>query len=120
MKFLARAIAYAVVNAIALLAAAYLVQGFTVARDLAGLAIAAVILTVINLLLRPLLKLVFGPLILLTFGLFTIVVNAILLYILDALSTAVTIEGYVPLLIGALVVSAVNLILGFGAKRISS
>lgn len=116
MKLIGRLIFTVASNMIALFAAGSFIQGFTVANDFLALAGAAVILAVLNMLFRPLLKLFFGPLMVLTLGLFSIIVNGLLLYLLDIVSTAVTIEGYMALLVGALVVSAVNVILHLGAK----
>ncbi len=105
-------------NTIALFAAVNFVAGFTFQGDFTAMLIAAAILTVINLLVKPILKLFFGPLILLTFGLFSIVINAITLAILDFFSTPLTIQGYVPLLYGTLIVTAVNLTLALAGKWI--
>lgn len=102
---------------VALFAASYFVPGFSVANDFVALAGAGAILTALNFLLRPVLKLFFGPLMVLTLGLFSIMVNGLLLYVLDIVSAAVTIEGYLALLVGALVVSAVNVVLHVAIKN---
>ena len=117
MRFVSRFIFHTTSNAAALLIAAYVVPGFIFSGDIVALAIAAVVFTLINTFIRPILKLVLGPLVVLTFGLFTIVINAALLYLLDLWSPAITIQGYLPLLLGTLIVSAVNAILGFVAKK---
>lgn len=117
MRFIGRFIFHIVSNAVALLAAAYFVPGFALSGGLAPLAMAALVLTVINTFIRPILKMLLGPLVLITFGLFTIVINAASLYLLDLLSPAITIQGYLALLLGTLIVSVVNAILGFAAKK---
>jgi putative membrane protein len=119
MKLVGRIIFSVVSNMIALFAASSFIPEFSVANDFVALAGAAAILAVLNLLLRPILKLFFGPLMVLTLGLFSIVVNGLLLYVLDIVSAAVTIQGYMALLLGALVISAVNVVLHMSAKRIS-
>ncbi len=116
MKFLGRFIIHFFANAVAILAAAYFIPGFSFSGDVTALAIAALILTVINTFIRPILKLLLGPLVILTFGLFTIVINALSLYLLDTLSTAITIQGYLPLLLATLIVSVVNAVVGLTAK----
>jgi putative membrane protein len=98
-------------NAIALLAAAYLVAGFTFSGTFIAMLVTATILTLINIFIKPLLTFFMGPLILLTLGLFYLVINAITLYILDIFSTPLTIQGYLPLLYGTLIVTIVNVIL---------
>ena len=111
MGFIGRIIFSIVSNMIALFAAGSLIPNFTVANDFLALAGAAAILAVLNFLLRPILKLFFGPLMVLTLGLFAVVVNGLLLYVLDIVSPAVTIYGYMALLLGALVISIVNVVL---------
>ncbi len=116
MKFIGRIIFHVFSNALALFIAAQVIQGFVLHGDIVALFIAALILTVINALVKPILKLILGPLILLTFGIITIVINAFSLYILDILSPAITIQGYIPLLLATLIVGAVNIVVGFSAK----
>lgn len=117
IKLVGRAFFAVISNMIALYAAGTFISGFGVAGDLAALAGAGAILAVLNFLLRPLLKLFFGPLMVLTFGLFAVVVNALILYLLDMASGAVTIEGYVALVLGALVIGIVNAVLHVNTKR---
>lgn len=116
MRFIGRFIFHVFSNAIALLVASYFVVGFTMSGDVVALGIAALILTVINTFIRPILKLILGPLVVITFGLFTIVINGFSLYLLDTLSPAITIQGYLPLLLGTLIVSAANAVMSLTAK----
>ena len=116
MKLLSNLIFHVFSNAIAILAAAYFIQGFLFTGDFVALLVAAAILTAINLVLRPILKLLLGPLIILTFGLFTIVINAATLYLLDILSDPLIIEGYIPLLFTTILFSVVNAIINISAK----
>ncbi len=118
MRFIGRIIFSVVSNMVALFAASSFVPGFSAASEFVALATAGAILAVLNLLLRPVLKLFFGPLMVLTLGLFAVVVNGLLLYVLDIVSDVVTIEGYMALLVGALVVSAVNVVLHMSAKKL--
>lgn len=119
MRFIGRIIFAIVSNMVALFAAGSFIAGFAVTNDFLALAGAALILALFNTLLRPILKLFFGPLMVLTLGLFSVVVNALLLYLLDIVTPAVTIEGYGALLVGAFVVSAVNVVLHMSAKHLS-
>jgi putative membrane protein len=120
MRFISRFIFHLFTNAVALLVAAYFVAGFTISGGLPALMMAAFILTLINTFIRPILKLLLGPFVILTFGLFTIIINALSLYLLDLWSPAITIQGYLPLLLGTLIVSVVNAILGLAAKKSAS
>ncbi len=116
MKALGRFILHIISNAIGILVAGYLIPGFF-SGGLAELTVAAFILTVINTFLKPIVKLVSSPLILLTFGLFTIVINAIMIYILDILSSAITIQGIPELVIVTLIISIVNFVFGSPTKK---
>lgn len=104
-------------NALALYLAATFIPGFSVADGLVAFATAGAILAVLNAFLKPLMKIFLGPFIILTLGLFAIVINAVTLYLLDLLSEAVTISGYLPLLEATLLVSAVNFVLGIARKK---
>lgn len=105
-----------IANAIAIYAASYFIEGFLFTGGFISLAIAAIVLAVIQIILRPVLKLLFGPLIILTLGLFSIVINTLLLFILDLLSKDITIQGYLPLLYATLVISAINIVISAMSK----
>jgi len=91
-----------------LLAADYFVTGFSITHDPVPFVIVALIFTVLQLILRPILKFIFMPFILLTLGLFTLVLNALLLGLLDFLSSNLTIEGLEALLFGTLIMTAAH------------
>lgn len=75
----------------------------------------ALIFGVLNALLGPLLKLLTCPLILLTLGLFTLIVNALLFYLAGYIGTSFgvgfTVDGFIPALLGSIVVSLVSVVL---------
>lgn len=116
MGFIGKIVSHILSNMLALYAAAYLVTGFQLEGGLVPLFTTAAILTLINMFIRPVVKLLSGPFIMLTLGLFTIVVNALMLFILDKLSDPLTITGYAPLLLGTLIIGVVNLVFGLGSK----
>ncbi len=122
MKFIGRFIFHIFSNAVAILIAANLVAGFVFNGNLTALTVAALALTVINTLVRPLVKLVLGPLLVLTFGFFIVVINAVSLFLVPHLLNALgfgsplVIGGYLPLFFATFIISAVNLIVGFAAK----
>jgi putative membrane protein len=118
MRLIGRFIFHVLSNALAILAAAYFVTNFKFDGDFLQLLATALILTLINTFVRPLLKLFLGPFILLTFGLLIIVINAATLYILDLWSTPLTIVGYEALLFGTLIVSAVNILMNFAGRSL--
>jgi putative membrane protein len=102
---------------IALVVAAWLVPGIHVARNaVAAFAAMAVILGLVNAIIRPILKLLSCPLILLTLGLFVLVINAFTLWLASQIAVnffhvAFYVDGFFPALFGALIVSIVSVIL---------
>ena len=116
MKIFGNLIVHVFSNTVAILAGAYFITGFIFTGDFLTLIFTAGILTIINLVIRPVLKLFLGPLVVLTFGLFLVVINAATLYILDIVSTPLIIEGYLPLLIATVLFSVVNTIITISAK----
>ena len=117
MKFLSRFLFSLFSNLLAFIVAKTYIAGFIVTGDLKQLLIVVAIFTVINTLIRPVLKLILGPIIILTFGLGILIVNALMLYLLDYFSKNVTIQGIEPLAYATLIISAVNLIVGMSARK---
>jgi putative membrane protein len=101
-----------VVNAVALIAVTYIVPGIHVS-GLGGAIIAALILGIVNAILRPILVVLSLPLELLTLGLFTLVINALLFWLVGALHVGLTVDGFWPAFWGALVMAIVSWILSF-------
>ncbi|WKZ29539.1 MAG: phage holin family protein [Patescibacteria group bacterium] len=98
-----------VLNAAALLLVAYLVPGVHVAGFYTAL-MAALILGIVNALIRPLLILLTLPITIVTLGLFTFVINALLLWFVSTVVKGFAIDGFVPALLGALVLWAMSVI----------
>jgi putative membrane protein len=103
---------------LALILAGNFIAGFTITSNFTDLLIAAGTFTLINWLLRPLIKALLSPIIFLTLGLFTLVINAGMLYLLDILSLNVTLSGTEPLIYGTLLITGVNIVLHFSAKTL--
>ncbi|MEQ9353795.1 phage holin family protein [Coleofasciculus chthonoplastes] len=98
-------------TALALVITAYIVPGITIG-SFAAAAIAAVILGIVNAIVRPILILLTLPLTIVTLGLFLLVVNAISLSLVAYLTGAMfTISGPIDALIGSIVLSVVASIL---------
>lgn len=95
------------VIALALLGIAYVVPGFRVS-SLGVAIVAAAILGIINLIIRPILLVLALPINLLTLGLFTFVINALMLKLAAALVPGFTIVGFWPALLGAIVLAVIN------------
>ena len=98
------------ITGIAVFLAVMIVPGLGV--DSLGAGIAAVlVLTLLNLLIRPLLLVLTLPLIVVSLGLFLIVVNALLLELTAWLVTGFSVAGFWPAVGGAVVISLVTMIL---------
>lgn len=111
IKLLAKLFGAVLANAIAVLAAAYFVPDFQITANTRTLLQIALILTILNFFLKPLLKLFFAPFVVLTLGLGLIAINAVVLLVLDRLSESLTIQGVLPLLYATLIISFVNFVL---------
>ena len=110
MKLIWKLLIAVIANGVGLWLAARFIHGFVLSPDWKHVLIVGAVLTVLNIIVRPVLKLVLGPVIILTLGLGTIFVNAIVLYILDILSKHLTIDSVVTLLLATLVLSATNIV----------
>lgn len=99
-----------VLNALALIVTAYIVPGIQVA-DFTTALLAAIVLGVVNTFIKPVLSFVTAPLTTVTLGLFTFVVNAVVLFIVSAVVPGVKIDGWVPAILGAIVLSVVSTVL---------
>ncbi len=107
-----------VINALALFAAAWVIPGIHVddGRGWVVYAAMAIILSLVNTFLRPLLTLLTCPLVLLTLGLFTLVINAMTLLLSSSLANNVFkvgfyVDGFWPAFWGAIIVSIVSIVL---------
>jgi putative membrane protein len=78
---------------------------------------AALLLGVVNAVLRPLALLLTLPVNILTFGLFTFVVNAAMLYLVAAVVPGFQVQGFGAALLGAVVLTVVSAILGALVRR---
>ena len=95
------------VATLALMTTAYLVPGFRIDSFLAAL-IAALIVGFVNIVIWPILAILTLPLTILTFGLFLFVVNGAALKIAAALTPGFRIDGFMPAVIGSVVLAVVG------------
>lgn len=96
------------INAAALYAAAYFVNGVNLDGTWLQIGLVALIFGVVNAIIKPIVKLFSLPFILITLGLFTLVVNALMLWLTSSLSNALYVDGFGPAFWGAIVVSLVS------------
>lgn len=91
-------------NALALLAVAYLVPDIHVAGFMAAL-VAALVIGLVNMLIRPLLVLLTLPITVLTLGLFILVINGVLFYAVGYWLEGFEVKTMLAGIIGALLYS---------------
>ena len=99
-----------VLNAVALLATTYIVPGFRV-DNFTTAVLAAIVLGVVNTFIKPVLSFITAPLTVITLGLFAFVINAVVLFIVSAVVPGLKIDGWIPAILGAIVLSVVSTIL---------
>jgi putative membrane protein len=108
MRFLVNFGIRLVVSAVALLIVAYVVSGVHVASFASALG-AAIVLGLLNALLRPLLVLLTLPITVITLGLFLLVINAGILLLTAALVPGFEVHGFWAAFLGAIVLWLVGL-----------
>lgn len=94
----------------AIVAASYLIDGIVVGSFLSAL-IAAAILGILNVILRPILLILTLPVNILTLGLFTLVINAFLLKMVSGVVAGFDVQGFWPAFFGSIVISLLNWLL---------
>ncbi len=117
MHFISRIVIQLLANGAALYACQYFIDGFAVTPTVEGYLKVAAVLTIVNIVIRPIVKLIFSPIIFITLGLGILVVNALLLYGVDYFLPELTIAGLFPLVYATLVISVVNYIVSASAKK---
>jgi putative membrane protein len=98
-----------IINAVALLAITQLLEGFTVSSFYIAL-IAALILGLINAIIRPVLLFFTLPINLMTLGLFTFVINAALLWFVSTFIQGFVITDFITALGAAIILWAVSIV----------
>jgi putative membrane protein len=95
------------INSLALLTVAYVLPGITVA-DFGAAMIAAVVLGLVNAIIRPVLILLTLPATILTLGLFIFVINGLLFWMVGSWLQGFTVAGFWSGFFGAIVYSIVT------------
>ena len=94
-------------TAISLWVTAYLVPGLAISGFTAA-AVGAIVLGLVNAIVKPLLILFTLPLTILTLGLFLLVVNAIALSLVGYFTPGFDVDGFFPAVFGSIVLSLVS------------
>jgi putative membrane protein len=104
-----------VVSALALGVTTYLVPGMH-SYSVPALLVAALILGILNAIIRPILFLLTLPINLLTLGLFTFIINAAMLKVTSLLVKGFAIDNFVAAILGAVVLAIVSALLNWLVK----
>ncbi|MEO5928038.1 MAG: phage holin family protein [Patescibacteria group bacterium] len=109
-----------ILNALAVMAAAYIVPGIDIANFWVAL-IAAIVIGIVNALIRPILLILTLPINIITLGVFTLVINALMFALAAYLVKGFTVADFTAAFLGALVFWIVswftNALLGTATKK---
>ncbi|ALW88723.1 phage holin family protein [Deinococcus actinosclerus] len=83
---------------------------FAPGADVLSVVIAALVMGIVNALVRPVLLLLSLPVNILTLGLFTLVVNGVVLWLVAA-ATALNVNGFGAAIVGAVVLAVISWVL---------
>lgn len=106
-----------IINALALLLVANIVPGFAIDSFFSAL-IAALVLGLVNALVRPLLFVLTLPVTIVTLGLFTFVINAFMLWLVSSMVKGFNIAGFAPALFAAMVLWVISLLTNWFIEQV--
>lgn len=107
MGFLVRIL----ISVVAVYLAARFVPGITISGGITTTIIVAVVLGVLNAVLKPILVVLTIPITVLTLGLFYFVINVIMVYLTDSLVAGFSVRDFIAALLFSIVVSVVTWII---------
>ncbi|OGP67182.1 MAG: hypothetical protein A2170_14925 [Deltaproteobacteria bacterium RBG_13_53_10] len=107
MRFLFRLL----INVLAILIIAYIVPSLIRVDGFLAALVAAILLGIVNTIIRPILVILTFPLTLLSFGLFLLVINGLMLWLVSALVSGFHVSGFWGALFGSILISIVSWIL---------
>ena len=98
------------ISGIAVFLTAYLLPGVKVDSFLSALLV-AIVLGVVNAVIKPILKVLTFPITLLTLGLFSLVINALMIMLTDALVKGFQVDGFWWAVLFSIVLSIISSVL---------
>jgi putative membrane protein len=96
-----------IINAAALMALPYLMHSVTV-TDIGSALIAALVLGLVNTLIRPVLVLLTLPVTFLSLGLFILVINGFLFWLVAQMVSGFHVEGFLSAMLAAILYSVIS------------
>ena len=100
-------ILHLILSSVAVMFVSYVVPGFDVTNFYSAL-LAAVVIGLINIIVRPLLLILTLPINIMTLGLFTFVINALMIMLASSIVKGFNVQGFIPAFIGAILLTIVN------------
>lgn len=113
IRFLSRLIA----NTLGLWLAARLLSGVSYGDDLWVLLIAALIFSLVNMLIKPLLVILSLPAIIFSLGLFMLIINGFMLYLVTLIYPQFTVDSFGAALLTVIIVWLVNYLVSMLSDR---
>lgn len=98
------------VSAVAIIISSYIIPGVHVADFLTALLV-AVVLGIINAIIKPIILLFTLPINIMTLGIFSFIINALLIMLTGAMVKGFTVENFVSALLFSIVLSLVKIVL---------
>ncbi len=88
--------------------------GFTIAsaQPIVTVLIVALVLTLLNIFIKPVLKILALPITIITLGLFSLVINALILLLVAWIVPGFDIQTFTAAVLGSLIISIINFVLG--------
>lgn len=93
---------------VAVILTVYLVSGVSVTGGWLTIILVAVVWSVLTMVIRPVLTILTLPITILTFGVFSLILNAILFWIMAAIVPGFFVAGFWPALFGSIVLSILS------------
>lgn len=104
------------INTVALLILPYIISGIQVSGPGAALA-AALVLGLVNAIIRPVLIILALPFQFFTLGLFTFVINALMLLLVSSIVRGFEVSGFWPAFWGSIILSIISGVLTWAVRR---
>ncbi|MBE0663264.1 MAG: phage holin family protein [Bacteroidales bacterium] len=105
-----------IITSISAIVAAYILPGVHIA-DFSTAIILAVVLALLNSILKPILIILTIPITIFTFGLFLLVINAAMILLAEYFISGFSVENFWWALLFSIILSIISSILGIGSTR---
>lgn len=100
------------INGLAVFITSYILSAGVKVDGFISALIVAVVLGLVNTFIKPIISVLALPLTVVTLGLFSIVINALMILLVDAIIPGFTVSGFLWALLFSFVLSLVNSVLG--------